>query len=339
MSWLALDIGGANLKAANGRGWAQTVPFALWRDPPGLAAAIGSLIETAPVAERICITMTGELSDCFRTKKEGVEHILASAAKASGGRETWVYLVDGRLIGIHEAHKFSALVAASNWHALARFACRFLAGRPGLLLDVGSTTTDIVPLIAGEPRPVAFNDTGRLLAGELVYTGVIRTPVCAITDRLPWRETYCPVAAELFATAADAYVLLDKLPEEVDAGWTSDGRPLTKEFCRERLARMVSADSSVFTIDDTQRIAEAVRNAQFDRIAEGVHKVISRMPELPMVAVVSGCGEFAAAEVVRRIVPKIHLVSLADRIGLAASLAAPAHALAVLAEEAHGRQS
>ena len=45
MSWLGVDIGGANLKAADGRGWAQSVPFALWRDPQGLAEALAALVE------------------------------------------------------------------------------------------------------------------------------------------------------------------------------------------------------------------------------------------------------------------------------------------------------
>lgn len=337
MSWLALDIGGANLKAADGRGWARTVPFPLWRDPHGLSAALSSLMESAPAADRICLTMTGELCDCFRTKKEGVDHILASVQQVSGGREIWVYLVDGRLVRVQEARNLPTLVAASNWHALARFACRFVAERPGLLLDIGSTTTDIIPLVGGEPRPVGLNDTDRLLAGELIYTGVVRTPICAITDRLPWGGTDCPVAAEWFATAADAYVLLDKLPEDAHATWTPDGRPLSKEFCRERLARMICSDATVFTMQDAQRVAVAVRSAQFDRIAKGVRQVIGQMPEPPVEAVVSGCGAFVAEEVVHRVLPRIHLISLAEHLGPAASVAAPAHALAVLASEIHGR--
>ena len=81
MSWLGLDIGGANLKAANAAGWAQSIPFALWRDPAGLAAALAELIAQAPAADRLAVTMTGELCDCFRTKAEGVRHILAAVAQ------------------------------------------------------------------------------------------------------------------------------------------------------------------------------------------------------------------------------------------------------------------
>ena len=44
---------------------------------------------------------------------------------------------------------------AVNWLALATFAGRFLPTGPGLLLDIGSTTSDLVPLQDGRPRPAA----------------------------------------------------------------------------------------------------------------------------------------------------------------------------------------
>ena len=75
MSCLGLDIGGANLKAANLDGWAKSVPFALWRDPNGLVSALQDLIAAAPPADQLAITMTGELCDCFQTNAEGVRHI------------------------------------------------------------------------------------------------------------------------------------------------------------------------------------------------------------------------------------------------------------------------
>ncbi len=85
MTWLGLDIGGANLKAADGRGWAHSVPFALWRNPQGLIGALAALVETAPAAERLAVTMTGELCDCFRSKAEGVRHILAAVVQVARG--------------------------------------------------------------------------------------------------------------------------------------------------------------------------------------------------------------------------------------------------------------
>ena len=106
-----------------------------------------------------------------------------------------------------EARESPQLAAASNWHALANFVCRFVTSRTGLLIDVGSTTTDVIPLADGRVAARGRNDTERLLSQELVYRGVGRTPICALTDALPLREQLCPIAAEVFATTADAYLL------------------------------------------------------------------------------------------------------------------------------------
>ena len=334
MTWLGLDIGGANLKAADGRGWARSVPFPLWRDPHGLAAALATLIDSAPVAENLAITMTGELCDCFRTKADGVQHILAAVQQVAAARTVRVYLVGGRLVAVEQARETPYRAAASNWHALATFACRFVEGKAGLVIDVGSTTTDIVPVVEGRPRPTGLNDTDRLLAGELVYTGVGRTPVCAITRSLPWRGARCPVAAELFATAADAYVVLGALPEQPTADSIADGRPLTKEFSRQRLARMICADAAAFGDGDARQAAAAVRDAQAGQLREGIRQVLARMDRRPELLVLSGAGEFLARQAMRDALPRIgQVVALSERLGREPSEAAPAHALAVLARE------
>lgn len=333
MTWLGLDIGGANLKAADGRGWAHCVPFALWRDPRGLAAALDALIEGAPSAERLAVTMTGELCDCFSSKEEGVRHILAAVAQSSKQRDVRVHLVDGRIVTIAEALQSPQLAAASNWNALARHVCRFVTGRTGLSIDVGSTTTDVIPLVDARVAARGRNDTERLLFHELVYRGVGRTPICAVTGMLPWRGELCPIAAEVFATTADAYVLVGELSEDPHAGWTADGRPLTKERARQRLARQLCADAADLSPVDFERIAEWVRDAQLRELERAIDSVATRMPEPPTTCVLSGSGEFLARAAVKRLSSACRVISLAAKIGSLASHCAPAHAIAVLAAE------
>lgn len=333
MSWLGLDIGGANLKAADGSGWARGVPFPLWREPDRLSAALTELIASAPAADRLAVTMTGELCDCFRTKAEGVRHILAAVEQVAGNRDVRVYLVDGRLVSMDEARSLPQLAAASNWHVLARFASRYVNGSAALLIDIGSTTTDIVPLVEGQPRPRGLNDTDRLLSGELVYTGVGRTPICAVTSWLPWRGRQCPLAAEVFATTADAYVILGDMEEQSDSTSTADGRPLTREFAHERLARMICADATVFNDHDARLAAERIRESQMDQISRAVQQVATSMGCEPESIVTSGAGVFLAAGLCRQTWPAARLVSLAKQVGHEASQNAPAHALAVLARE------
>jgi probable H4MPT-linked C1 transfer pathway protein len=334
MTWLGLDIGGANLKAADGRGWVTCVPFELWRTPYRLQAALSALVSAAPAAERVAMTMTGELCDCFRTKKEGVCHILAATAAAADGKELQVYLVDGRFVTMVQARGATHLVAASNWHALARFACRFLSGQAGVLIDIGSTTSDIIPLVDGVPRASGRTDTERLISSELIYTGVGRTPVCAVAPGLPWRGSTCPVAAELFATTADAYLLLDQLCEQEGVMSAADGRPMTKRFARERLARMICADAATFNESDARVAAAAIRDMQLKQLHRALHRVLTSMQRRLDACVVSGSGEFLARLVADEVCSRGAIVSLSELLGPEVSQAAPAHALAVLAAEA-----
>jgi (4-(4-[2-(gamma-L-glutamylamino)ethyl]phenoxymethyl)furan-2-yl)methanamine synthase len=333
VNWLAFDIGGANIKAADGRGYCISHPFALWKEPDRLADVLGGLFQRAPACDRVAVTMTGELADCFATKEEGVLHLLRSLEQSAGGRPISVYKIDGSLTVLDRALNQPALAAAANWHALARFAGRFQRVNAAVLIDIGSTTTDVIPLVDGLPQPAGWTDTERLLSGELVYTGVERSPVCAVLEYLPYRKQWCPVAQELFATTWDAYLTLSELPEEHENTNTADGRPATRDAARARLARCICADTATFDAADAVAAAEAVRRRQATKIAMAVNQVLSRLEKPIATALLSGRGEFLA----RRVAIDMHLpggiVSLSEALGPELSRCAPAHALAVLAKE------
>jgi probable H4MPT-linked C1 transfer pathway protein len=333
MSWLGLDIGGANLKAADGLGSAFSKSFPLWKQPGELTDALKGLLACSPEASRLAVTMTGELADCFDTKAEGVRAILDSVDRAAQDSEVHVYLTDGRLVPPRQAIESPLLTAASNWHALARFAGRYVPDGAGLLVDIGSTTCDIIPLVHGAPAAHGCTDPDRLLAGELLYTGVTRSPVCAIVDRVPWRENRCPVAQELFATTWDVYLVLGGLEEQPDRTDTADGRPATKEAAHSRLARMLCADGTMVSFREITEIARAVADAQLEQILKAARQVVSRLPEPPDRVVVCGEGEFMARQVVDRIAPGTEVISLGEKLGEDVSKAATAHALAVIARE------
>lgn len=331
---LALDIGGANLKASDGATFHVSRPFALWKDPAGLCDAITALVAEAPTVERWVVTMTGELCDCFRTKVEGVATIVDAVVAAARGVETSIYLTDCSFVAPDEAKQRSLEAAASNWHATASFVARRFAPTAGVLIDVGSTTSDLIPFAAGRPCSAGFTDPDRLGSGELVYTGVVRSPICAVTPTLPWRGRVCSTAQELFATTLDAYLILGLLPEDEDDRSTADGRPATREFARERLARSVCADRAMFDDRDAQAVAAVVRQSQIRRLAEAFARVTPPMPAPPRLVVLAGRGEFLARDVLRKAGWVGSCAGLSDEIGAAASDVAPAFALAHLARDA-----
>ncbi len=336
MSWLALDIGGANLKAADGLGNVAASSFALWKSPQTLGEELQKLVATFSSSNRIAVTMTGELCDCFASKTEGVQHILSAVREAFPPRETWIYLVDGRFVRPEVAAEVPLLSAASNWHALASFAGRYVAdAASALLIDVGSTTCDLIPLLQGIPAAIGSTDTTRMLHGELVYTGVERSPCYAILPRVTYREHHCPVAQEFFATMKDAYLLLGELSEDPADCETADGRPSLREHAIRRLGKLICADELEFTAQDALLIAAELAAEQTARLAAAIEQVLASgvFTQTPQKILLSGHGEFLTRAALRKAGIELPLLSLTDQLGPTLSRCAPAHALAVLARE------
>jgi (4-(4-[2-(gamma-L-glutamylamino)ethyl]phenoxymethyl)furan-2-yl)methanamine synthase len=293
---LAMDIGGANTKAAWLDGEAlRTVsrPFEIWRDRAALVTVLRELAAEGGPAETVAITMTAELSDAFRTKREGVAFVLAAAEEALG--ELRVLTTAGQLVSVAEAHARPWDVAAANWVATALA----VAGvhPDALLIDVGSTTADVIPIAAGRVAATGRNDLERLLAGELVYTGVLRTNLAAIAPRVPVRGGWCPVASEYFAISADVQLVLGRLAPEAYDCPTPDGRPATVAFARERIARLVCADVEQLGDDEVHAIAAFLVEEQLRQIEAAARRVPA--PEGPVVAL--GAGAWMGREVAARL--------------------------------------
>ncbi len=330
---LGLDIGGANLKAATADKRAVTLPFPLWKEPDGLARKLAELLTHFDGVEEFAVTMTGELCDCYETKREGVTRILTAVQNVSRCYSIRVWSTEGKFVTVDEAKQNYLKVAAANWHALATFAGGYCTRGTALLLDMGSTTTDLIPILDGLPWANGKTDTERLRWGELVYTGVRRTPVCAALGG--------QVAAELFATAHDAYLLLGHTPEDCDDTDTADSRPSTKAHAHARMSRMICSDPDQTPPAETLRLAELVYEFQFQLVKRAVEEQLRRLHGTQReslgtnrVAVLSGSGEF----LVRRIVDQYRreftdFISLTDRLGPTLAACAPAYALALLATE------
>ncbi len=143
----------------------------------------------------------------------------------------------------------------------------------------------------------------------------------------------CPVAQELFATMWDAYLVLEDLPEEPENTSTADGRPATAAAARDRLARMICADREAFTADDALAAAQHIAAAQLDLVTRAARQVIARSTAPLAMLILSGAGEFLGRRLAAQVASTASVISLADRIGHGPSRCAPAHALAVLANE------
>lgn len=336
MNVLGWDIGGANLKASDGESRSIEIAFPLWQRPGDLADAVRQIATQFTPADQWVVTMTGELADCFTTKAEGVRHIVSAMQAVAAGTPVSIWTTVGEFVSPHDACDTPILAAAANWHALATWCGRSAQERTALLIDIGSTTTDIIPLVNGFPDPEGRTDAERLLSGELVYTGVRRTPLNTLANTVLFRSRQCPMAAETFATTLDIYLLRDEIPEAPDQLETANGRPATKEAAIDRIARMFCCDRDECTPDEACRIANELAMAQRLRIAAAMSRVARRFETPPKTLILSGSGEFLAKAATRQAGKSIETaaqISISDLLGREHPSAACAFALARLGRE------
>ncbi len=335
MQVLGLDIGGANIKAATDTAEAISVSFDIWRNPDHLSQVLTPIVSQFAAAKLLAVTMTAELADCFASKAEGIDRILRSVESVAAGRPIRVWQTSGEFVEPEIARDEPCLTAAANWHAQATFVGRLVSRGSALLIDIGSTTSDLIPLVNGFPLPTGRTDTERLQSGELVYCGVRRTPLCAIAERVPLGESEVAVAAELFATTLDVYLLTSEIADDPLNTATANGRQATAEAAHDRIARMLCADRTEVSINDARRIAEFIANRQLDRLTESANLVAERLPHPCGTALISGSGAFLARKVAANAdrLRQAQIISLPELFGPRVADSACAFAVAKLAAE------
>jgi (4-(4-[2-(gamma-L-glutamylamino)ethyl]phenoxymethyl)furan-2-yl)methanamine synthase len=327
------DIGGINTKIARVESGvllhARSHPYEIQRDPLALAPLLRSLANAvgASAHDRHAVTMTAELSQMFRTKREGVAFVLDAVTKAFPTASLSVFTVDGSFVSPSDALNEPLAVAASNWAATASVVA--LDHPNAILIDIGTTTADIIPIVEGRPAALGTTDPARLASGELVYTGALRTPVEAIIQRVPLGTSLAGVSAESFTLIGDIHVWRGDLAPDDYAVSAPDGRPASREFAGERIARVVCADREMLDDLAISAIADAVAEAQVEHVCRAISRVRERHRTL-RTAVVTGLGSFIATRAARQ--TGLSVIQLADTLGADGARCAPAAAVALLLE-------
>jgi (4-(4-[2-(gamma-L-glutamylamino)ethyl]phenoxymethyl)furan-2-yl)methanamine synthase len=338
MAVIGWDIGGAHLKGAraeNGRIVdAVQVASPLRHGIEALDRAFAQAKPKLGSADRHVCTMTGELADSFACRAEGVAQLAAAAVRALEPEPLALYAGRAGWVAPQAAHRHVEDIASANWHATAAL----IAKRKNfaLLIDMGSTTTDLVPIAAAAIAARGYTDAERLACGELVYTGLVRSFVMAVAERAPVAGNWTALVNENFATMADVHRLLDQLPEGADQMATADGRAKTVAASRARLARMVGRDAD--GLQNWTALAQWFVELQIRAVTDAAMLIVSRgeMPaEAPVVA--AGIGGSAIGETARRLgrdcVDFADLLDIAPDVCARASYCAPAAALALLVSE------
>ena len=307
------DIGGANIKAAIIHTEKNSIKsikiikkyFPIWKKASKLSESLSEIqkriINSDPDA--MGLTMTAELSDVYSTKREGVNHILNSALRAFKKTPFLVLNVKTELISVKEAKANPIEVAAANWVATGWLISQIV--KTCVVVDVGSTSTSIIPIINGKIAAVGKTDLEKLRVGELVYTGCLRTNIAAIVNSIPFRGSEVKVSSEFFSQSGDIHLILGNIVEEEYSTETPDSRGKTKRNAMERIARVICGDLEMIGENEILQIANYVYSKQIDQISEGLKKVyfkidFSEKKDIPVV--VTGIGkDFVATKAAKQL--------------------------------------
>jgi probable H4MPT-linked C1 transfer pathway protein len=332
------DVGGAHLKAAraeNGRIVAAVqIACPLWLDVSRLEEAFRAAQSEVGFADAHAATMTGELSMAFPSRAEGVRALAARIASALAPARSSFYAGRAGFLTFDQVDAHVIDIASANWHASAALIARQTP--EALFIDMGSTTTDIIPVVAGAVAARGYTDAERLATGELVYAGLVRSLVFASADRAPLAGAWTPLMNDDFANMADVHRIIGDLPDGADVQATTDGRDKSVASSRGRLARMVGRDA--YEMDDAAwlGLAQWFAERQLREIADAAMQVLSggRLAvEAPVVA--AGTGGDVLRELSRRVgrrhLPFGDFIDAAPQAREAAAHFAPAAALAILA--------
>jgi (4-(4-[2-(gamma-L-glutamylamino)ethyl]phenoxymethyl)furan-2-yl)methanamine synthase len=337
-SIIGWDIGGAHLKASR---WEDgrivkvaQVACPLWLGLDELHRAFAEAKPLVGSADLNAATMTAELCDAFASREEGVNGVAALATQELAPARVLFYAGPEGFVEPQAVAAHATKIASANWHASASFVG--LRHQNALFVDMGSTTTDLIPVIGRKVKTAGYSDASRLANGELVYAGVVRSYLMSSGLKLaPFGGRWVPLMNEWFAATCDVYRLLGELPEDADVMETADGREKTVEASMARLARMLGYDGPEADLATWQQLARYFAEVQLRDLTDAAHLILSRGEinvEAPVVG--AGAGRFVvkrlAERLNRRFIDFSDLIEALPEVRAKACDCAPASAIAFL---------
>jgi len=338
---LGLDIGGANIKGTFLKTERDKLIeqktvleyFPMWKKKKQLSELLDQIKKTlanSTVLDGVGVTITAELSDAYLTKTEGINHVLYCVVKVFGDLPVFVLDVEANLLSVRQSLQDTLNVSSANWAATGWIVSQII--KNGIVVDVGSTTTSIIPIINGKVAAQGKTDLEKLQNGELVYSGSLRTNIATIVNAVPVKGKTTQVCSELFAQSGDVHLILGNISKIDYTAETCDGRGKTKQETMARLARVVSADTDMLTEQDIICIAEFVYDKQVEQIAEGLRQVYERtkLPKEKIKIVVTGLGRNFLAQKAAQKLGLTKIIDMKDILNAGSAVVSPSVGVALM---------
>ncbi|NMX22196.1 H4MPT-linked C1 transfer pathway protein [ANME-1 cluster archaeon GoMg4] len=334
--FVGIDVGGANTKIATSDGFVDSLYAPLWRNKECLYEVLSEVNHRfGTEIETVGAVMTGELSDCFETKREGVLQIKEALATTFTFKAPQFFDINCTFKAGSEVDKDPLSFAATNWLASSTLIAEQY--KDAIFVDIGSTTTDVIPIVGGDIK-AKRTDLERLKSGELIYSGVLRTNIAALLKKIAIcdKGEECSVSSELFAITADAYLVLGYITE-ADYGCSSpnsyafsgrENEEKSRVSAMRRLSRVVCSDLEEIGEDGAVSIAEQVKKTQVEELIASIGRLKEKYGLETVVA--TGIGDFIAKEAADSL--NIHFLPLSSIYNRNVSATFPAFAVAKLLE-------
>jgi len=292
MKIIGWDIGGAHIKAAKINFKKKTskteqIYSPIWKNINNLKNSIKSIKKKLGKTNYHAITMTAELSDIFPNRENGVKYIIKLSSKILGEKNIFFYSKKN-FLKKKSAIKKTFELNSMNWHATASFISNFFPNC--ILVDIGSTTTDITPIKKNEIISNGTSDYQRLKSNELIYLGVLRTPIQAV-------EKKRNLINENFANLGDVYRVLNKIPNTLDLLPTLDNKTKNKHDSARRIARIFGKDYKKNHFLKWKKTAYQIEEKHLKILKEVIKKIEKKnfLKKVPIIG--AGIGEFLVKKI------------------------------------------
>ena len=239
-TYIGWDIGGSNTKISiikSNRANSEVHEIELWHDD-GLSK-LKKLVSDFGINQSDTyhgITLSGEMCDIFPSRENGINTILSFFKKFSSN--TYIYSSSG-FLKLHKIREYKK-VASMNWYSVGELISKKIDNC--IIIDMGSTTTDFIMIKNNTIINKRVDDFTGLNNDELLYTGFLRSPIYALTDKVRVNMMSSKVIPENFSTMADVYQILKILDIKYDYTSRADRRSKTLLNSYKRVSRSFGFD-------------------------------------------------------------------------------------------------
>ena len=302
--YLGWDVGGAHTKLSVTKPNSSSFHIYrchLWESLDLLSKLVNSVCSKYNKRFNIInvITMSGEMSDIFESRDQGVKNIL-NIFKSSGD-ENYVFSSKKPFFLKLKAITNTKSVSSMNWLATAKFLETCVNN--AIAVDIGSTTTDIIIIKNGVCKNVGYDDFSRLSHSELIYTGILRTPLFAVTNQITNSKHRFPVIPEYFSNMSDIYRIMSDIDSRKDYSDSCDHRGKTYMNSLIRFARSLGFDYQPRHERKLKNLAKEIKLIQksfiMEKIIVAMANNFSKKETINLIGL--GIGSFLVREICHKI--------------------------------------